>query len=84
MACAAADADADEAAADEVPRAEDGTASVSDSVKARGVSSRIVSDSGRVEGDIVCHVDGLGLAMVWDVGRACQSPKAVTVQRSLR
>jgi len=37
---------------------------VSESVKARGVSSRIVNDRGRVEGVIECHVEGDGLAMV--------------------
>jgi len=37
---------------------------VSDRVRARGVSSRIDNESGRVEGVIECHVDGDGLAMV--------------------
>lgn len=37
---------------------------MSDSVRARGVSSRIVSDKGRVEGEMVCHVEGDGLAIV--------------------
>ena len=37
---------------------------MSESVKARGVSSRIVNDRGRVEGVIECHVEGDGLAMV--------------------
>jgi hypothetical protein len=42
----------------------EGEASVSDKVRARGVSSRIDKDSGRVEGVIECHVEGDGLAMV--------------------
>ena len=37
---------------------------MSESVKARGVSSRIVNDRGRVEGVIECHVEGDGLAMI--------------------
>ena len=37
---------------------------MSESVKAKGVSSRIVNDRGRVEGVIECHVEGDGLAMV--------------------
>jgi hypothetical protein len=42
----------------------EGDARVSDKVRARGVSSRIDNESGRVEGVIECHVDGDGLAMV--------------------
>ena len=42
----------------------EGDARVNDNVRARGVSSRIDSESGRVEGVIECHVDGDGLAMV--------------------
>lgn len=42
----------------------EGEARVSDSVRARGVSSRIDNERGRVEGVIECHVDGDGLAMV--------------------
>ena len=41
-----------------------GIANVSDRVRARGVSSSILRDKGRVDGDIVCHVEGDGLAMV--------------------
>ena len=37
---------------------------MSDRVRARGVSSRIDNESGRVEGVIECHVDGDGLVMV--------------------
>jgi hypothetical protein len=37
---------------------------VSESVRAKGVSSRIVNDRGRVEGVIECQVEGDGLAMV--------------------
>jgi hypothetical protein len=42
----------------------EGDARVNDNVRARGVSSRIDNESGRVEGVIECHVDGDGLAMV--------------------
>lgn len=41
-----------------------GIASVSDRVRASGVSSSILRDKGRVDGDIVCHVEGDGLAIV--------------------
>ena len=37
---------------------------MSESVKAKGVSSRIVNDRGRVEGVMECHVEGDGLAMI--------------------
>jgi hypothetical protein len=42
----------------------EGDARVSDNVRAKGVSSRMDNESGRVEGVIECHVDGDGLAMV--------------------
>jgi hypothetical protein len=41
-----------------------GDASVRESVRARGVSSRIVNESGRVEGVMECQVEGDGLAIV--------------------
>ena len=42
----------------------EGDARVNDRVRARGVSSRIDNESGRVDGVIECHVEGDGLAMV--------------------
>ena len=42
----------------------EGDASVSESVRASGVSSRMDNESGRVEGVMECHVDGDGLAIL--------------------
>jgi hypothetical protein len=46
-----------------------GDASVRDKVRARGVSSRIVNESGRVEGVMECQVEGDGLAIVIVYGK---------------